>query len=115
MKKTEVLIFRIKLAKSLFLNYYYKYTNNKERNMTQEEIFNIIREIIIELLPEVEIDKISIEKSLSALGANSIDRSEIVMESMMQLGVKASLVELGHIKNIQGLVDFYYQKLNDST
>lgn len=80
--------------------------------MTKDEILVQIKSAIREILPEISEMEISREKSLADLGANSIDRTEIIMESMMKLGIKASLVEVASIKNIGDLADFYYSKLN---
>lgn len=79
--------------------------------MTKDEILNQIKAAIMEVLPNVAEGNISRDKSLSQLGANSIDRGEIVLNSMMDLGIKVPLVEIGSLKNIGELVDFYYSKL----
>ncbi len=79
--------------------------------MTKDEIFNQIKLAIMEVLPNVAEENISRDKSLTQLGANSIDRGEIVLNSMMDLGIKVPLVEIGSLKNIGELVDFYYSKL----
>ena len=46
--------------------------------MTQDEIFEIIKNNTLEVIPELEADSITIEESLKNLGANSIDRMEIL-------------------------------------
>lgn len=45
------------------------------------------------------------------LGANSIDRLEIVTLSLEELNLKIPLVELAQIDGIGGLVDFLHDKL----
>lgn len=74
--------------------------------MTKLEIFRIIKENLVEILPELESVDIDPTKSMKDLGANSIDRVDVVLQSMEALGVKFPLQELGGIENIQGLVDF---------
>lgn len=80
--------------------------------MTKEEIMNQIKLAIMEVLPNVAEDQINGTKSLTELGANSIDRGEIVLNSMMDLGIKVPLVEVGILNNIGELVDFYYSHLD---
>lgn len=79
--------------------------------MTKDEIMRQIKLVIMEVLPSVVEESITIDKSLTELGANSIDRGEIVLNSMMDLGIKVPLVEVGVLKNIGELVNFYYSKL----
>lgn len=79
--------------------------------MTKHEILMQVKNVVMDVLPEVSEANITPDKSLADLGANSIDRSEIVLQSMMDIGVKASLLEVGAIKKLDDLVNFYYSKL----
>ena len=67
-----------------------------------------MKSIIVEILPEIDSEQISIEDSLKEIGANSIDRMDIIIETMEKLGVKIPLVEFGQLKNIEGIVDLLY-------
>ncbi|MBN3526384.1 phosphopantetheine-binding protein [Paenibacillus apiarius] len=78
--------------------------------MTKDKIFGIIKGSIIEFLPEVSADEISMEQSLRDLGANSIDRMEIIVKSMEDLKIKIPMVQFGNLKDIQALVDLLYEK-----
>lgn len=78
--------------------------------MTKEQVFEVVKDSIVEFLPDVSRDDICIEESLRDLGANSIDRMDIVIKSMEALGIKIPMVEFGKVKNIQGLVDLLYDK-----
>ena len=81
--------------------------------MKKDEILAVVSKVIKDTLPEVDENDITPDKSLVDLGANSIDRSEIILQSMMDVGVKVSLVEVGSIKKIDDLVEFYLQKLSE--
>jgi len=76
--------------------------------MTKDEIFIAIKKATLDVLPLVNEHDISADKQLFDLGANSIDRSEIVINTMQSLGLKVSPSELGKVKNIQGLIDALY-------
>lgn len=78
--------------------------------MTKDDIFEVVKNSIMEILPDISPTDIKIQGSLRDLGANSIDRMEIVFKSMEALNIKIPLVELGTVKNIQGLVDLLYEK-----
>lgn len=80
--------------------------------MTKEQVFEVVKESILEILVDLTPKEIDIQNSLKNLGANSIDRMEIVVSSMEALELKIPLVEFGSIKNIEGLVNFLYEKKN---
>ncbi len=79
--------------------------------MNKEEIFEIIVEYTKEAIPELELQDITRNDSLSDLGADSIDRSEIMIMTMESLGLKIPLVELAGARTIGELVDRLYAKL----
>lgn len=76
--------------------------------MTREQIFAIVKKNTLEVLPDVQPDDVRIEGQLKDLGANSIDRVEIVTMSMEDLDLQIPLVELGKVSNISGLVDILH-------
>ncbi|MEW9701797.1 acyl carrier protein [Paenibacillus sp. SI8] len=78
--------------------------------MTKDEVFQKVKGCILEILPDLSEDEIKIELSLKDLGANSIDRADIAVNSMEALGLKMSMVEFGQVKNIQELVNLLYGK-----
>jgi polyketide biosynthesis acyl carrier protein len=73
--------------------------------MAKELVFEVVKNVISEILPDVKPEQISIEQNLRDLGANSIDRMEVVTMSMENLGVKLPLMSFAQVSNIQGLVD----------
>lgn len=79
--------------------------------MTKEEVFEVVKKKILEVLFELSPDAIDRTKSLKDLGANSIDRSEIAMASMEALGLQFPLRELAGVKSIEGLVSVLHEKL----
>lgn len=80
--------------------------------MTRDEVLEIVRENVVETLPEVDAASVRPERTLSELGANSVDRADIVVASMAALRVKVPASELAEAKNIGGLVDVLYRKVS---
>lgn len=76
--------------------------------MTKDDVFTELQKIIIEVLPFINPSDITINKQLVDLGANSIDRSEIVINIMEKLNIRIPANELATIKNIENLVDTLY-------
>jgi polyketide biosynthesis acyl carrier protein len=74
--------------------------------MTSETIFATIKDNIIAVLPDLDQSRIVPQVSLRDLGANSVDRADIIIQTMEALNVKFPLHEVAGVKNIQGLVDF---------
>jgi polyketide biosynthesis acyl carrier protein len=73
--------------------------------MSKEYVFGIVKNTIMEVLPDVKPEMITIDKALKDLGANSIDRMEVVTMSMEELGLKIPLMSFAQVSNIEGLVD----------
>jgi len=78
--------------------------------MTKDDVFKIVKDCTMAILPDLAEDDIKIELSLREIGANSIDRADIAVNSMEALGLKMSMVEFGQAKNIQELVNLLYEK-----
>lgn len=81
--------------------------------MSKDEVYHIVQEIIMEILPDVEKENIAIEKQLKDIGANSIDRMEIVTMSMRELNIKIPLMSFARVNNIEGLVDVLHENVNN--
>ena len=78
---------------------------------TDSEIFEVIRKNLCEILPELESVDIDPRQSMKDLGANSLDRADVVLQTMGDLQVSFPLNELAGVENIQGLIDFLRAKL----
>lgn len=78
--------------------------------MNKVEIFNCLKECIVDVLLDVDENDIKIEQSLKDLGANSIDRMDITIDCMKATGIKIPPQKLGNISNIQELVDAFYEE-----
>jgi polyketide biosynthesis acyl carrier protein len=79
--------------------------------MTKDDIFSIVQNNILHVLVRLTPADIQPQISMRALGANSIDRVDVVIKTMQDLGLKIPLVELAGLRNIGELVDFFYQRL----
>lgn len=73
--------------------------------MTREELMDSIKDAIGYIVPEAETDNLTYEDSLKAIGANSVDRAEILIMLMEDAGVKLPMVSFGEAKNIGEILD----------
>jgi polyketide biosynthesis acyl carrier protein len=79
--------------------------------MNKEEIFKLVVQHSCEVIPELEVHEFKSSDRLVDLGANSVDRAEIVGMTMEALSLQIPRVELFGAKNIGDLVDVLYTKL----
>lgn len=79
--------------------------------MTTNELFQIIVRHTREVLPELQDHPIHLEDRLVDLGANSIDRAEIIMMTMDTLSLQIPRIELFGVQNIGELAEVLYAKL----
>jgi len=73
--------------------------------VTTTDIFDIIAGHARDVLPELADQPLNRQHSLRELGANSIDRAEILMLTTASLGLRIPLVELVQPRNMGELAD----------
>ena len=78
--------------------------------MSEQEIFEAIKRHLLEIVPEMEASRIVPEASMQELGANSVDRAEVILLTMSSLKLKFPLIELGGAKNLRGLAEILHKK-----
>ncbi|MDQ4039344.1 MAG: acyl carrier protein [Actinomycetota bacterium] len=76
--------------------------------MSKEQVFDIIVENTREVVPELDDHAFDTTDSLRELGANSIDRAEIIMMTLEALSLNIPLVRLANVKNIGELADLIH-------
>jgi polyketide biosynthesis acyl carrier protein len=79
--------------------------------MTSQDVVDIIVRCARTVLPDMADHVFSENDSLSALGANSLDRAEIVIMALDELSLRLPLTQLHGPKNIGELADLLYSKL----
>ena len=84
-------------------------------SLDKQTIFEIVRANTLKVLPDLLPDDITIDKSLTELGANSVDRVEVVLYSVEELKLKVPTSELHGIRNLRALVDLLYRYASEET
>jgi polyketide biosynthesis acyl carrier protein len=79
--------------------------------MTKTDIFEIVVRNARDVLPTLTDQRIAPNDSLKALGANSLDRSEIVMMTLEALELTLPLAATAGAKNIDELVKLLHESL----
>lgn len=74
--------------------------------MTRMELARLLREEIIAVLPHLEHGYIRDDQSLKDVGADSVERIEIILALKRRLFVDAPLAEFSTIPDIAALTEF---------
>jgi polyketide biosynthesis acyl carrier protein len=82
--------------------------------MDKQKVFEVVVSHARDVVPVLKERRISLSDSLVDLGANSIDRSEIVMMSLESLALRSALVDFAGAQNIGQLVDALHGKLESA-
>lgn len=77
--------------------------------MDKQSILKQLQQNILTVVPELAGNTLGPEDSLRELGANSIDRAEIIIITMASLQIKQPLIAFAKAKNIADLVEILYQ------
>jgi polyketide biosynthesis acyl carrier protein len=76
----------------------------------KEELETVIRENLIEIMPELEEQPFSNEETFVDLGANSLDRGELITLTLERIGLDISRIDFVNAKTISELADLIAQK-----
>lgn len=74
--------------------------------MTHPEIAQVVRDAIMSILPNLDRAEIRGERHLKDLGADSIDRIEIILTIKRRLAITHGLERFGRLENIDALIRF---------
>ena len=78
--------------------------------MNKKDIVLTIQEHTWVVVPKLEGYQFQQNDSLQDLGANSIDRSEIIMMTLESLSLKTPLIEFARAENIENLAGILLEK-----
>ena len=76
----------------------------------RNEIIELIKENLIEIIPELRDTVLSLDESLVNLGADSVDRGELITLTLERLNLNVSRIEFAGAKSICELADIIVKK-----
>lgn len=80
--------------------------------MRRQELLELITRHAREVVPSLEAHQFSVDERLQDLGANSVDRAEILMLVLESLSLQIPRIELFGPRNIGELADLLDRKLS---
>lgn len=78
--------------------------------MTEQHVFDVITRHAREVLPRLEKHDFQSTDSLRELGANSVDRSEIIMMTLESLSLSIPLIAMAKAQNIGELAGIIHAR-----
>ncbi|MFE0417509.1 phosphopantetheine-binding protein [Streptomyces tendae] len=72
-----------------------------------------VRETVHDLLPGLDEDRVRGSAHLRDLGADSVDRVEIIVALLDRLGVREPLASFGDLPDLDALTDLLYDLLHE--
>jgi polyketide biosynthesis acyl carrier protein len=78
--------------------------------MSREQVFEVIVRHARDVVPKLATHRFQLTDSLRELGANSVDRADIIMMTLETLGLKIPLTALAGAENIGELAAIIHEK-----
>tara|TARA_R110002110_G_scaffold415800_1_gene656306 strand:+ start:62513 stop:62761 length:249 start_codon:yes stop_codon:yes gene_type:complete len=78
--------------------------------MDKKSIFLAIQKSVLLIMDGVDEKQIQKSDSLKSLGANSIDRAEIIMLTLENLNIRIPMIDFAQAKNIDDICNIIYDK-----
>jgi polyketide biosynthesis acyl carrier protein len=78
----------------------------------KEAIEQIVRQAITSILPNLPPENVLTRSALADLGADSVDRIEILLLVMSRIGIDEPISNFSNIPTIDALVDYLYRGIS---
>jgi polyketide biosynthesis acyl carrier protein len=83
--------------------------------MTREAVFQVVRSHLLDVLRGLAPGEVSMDDRMSDLGANSIDRMDVVVATQQELGVDVEPQRLAGVRDIRSLVEILHAAVLEGT
>ncbi len=80
-----------------------------EQTISENYVFEVVKQKILEIIPDLNEDLVVPQKSLVDLGLNSIDRADVITMSMEALNTTIPVYEFQQGIDIQTIVSILYK------
>lgn len=77
---------------------------------TREAIAHLVVEVVTEILPTVPAASVAGHRHLKDLGADSVDRVEIIVSLLDRLALREPLSAFASLPNIDAVIDVLYER-----
>ena len=85
-------------------------TESATTESTRRDIVRIVHEVITSILPAISVSDIQGDRHIKDLGADSVDRVEIILSILDRLDLDEPMASFSSLPNIDALVFFLCEK-----
>ena len=78
--------------------------------MNKQDVIEILKENMIEIIPDLEEEEFSLDDSLVDIGLNSLDRGELIALTLEHLELEVSRIEFAGVDTINKLAEVFIEK-----
>jgi polyketide biosynthesis acyl carrier protein len=75
-----------------------------DMKLSQDHIAAVIKQHIADIMLDVEVESLTLQSSMRELGLNSIDRVDVIVNSLESLGQNIPLVEFASARTLGDIV-----------
>jgi polyketide biosynthesis acyl carrier protein len=79
-------------------------------SISKEHVLDILHRHTRDVVPSLAQHQFQSGDSLKALGANSVDRADIIMMTLEELSLRIPMVDLARAENIDALADIIHAR-----
>lgn len=76
----------------------------------RNKVITLIKNNLVEIIPELEQNDIPVDETFTELGANSVDRGELITITLERLNLNIPRIEFADAQTITDLADLIIQK-----
>lgn len=73
--------------------------------MDRIDAFELVKKVLLEILPDLDPSVVQPESKLVDLGANSVDRMDLITSSMEESDISRPLLDFANVTTLQELAD----------
>lgn len=81
--------------------------------LTREDVFAVVRGNILSVRSDIDPAEIREDRSMTDLGCDSLDRMDVVVGSLDEIGLELQAETFAGVQNIRGLVDVLLANANE--
>lgn len=78
--------------------------------MDRNQVFQLVARCVSSIVPELSNRQLVRQDNLAELGVNSVDRTEVVIMALENLGIRVPLVALAGASNLGELADAIHER-----
>lgn len=85
-------------------------TSGRSGPIGRDTVARLVTEVVLDVLPALPEDQVMGSRHLRDLGADSVDRVEIIVGVLHRLGLKEPLSSFGDLPDLDAMIDLLHER-----